>query len=268
MLNGILRGKKRGTGMESVRLLEEFNGSEDTLTATVLERLFYLPDETVSAILFSQEIWASVAMIPPTPVENVLFWPWQTEAGEQAVEPDVIVEFTDRVLVVEAKRNDFVRQQKPDQLAREYARASMQFPGKQVWLLAVGGLQDGRLTTLIALRSKLLAELEQTAPSLLDQDVRFAAVHWHKLFSVICDVTADKYVYRRLINDIRVGLILHGINVEPLSWMKELTLPRWRAVAGGITSPPAAFIPKWVTTLARLQPITSAASVFLPQERE
>jgi hypothetical protein len=78
MLNAILHGKKRGTGLQGVRLQEEFSGSEDTLSATVFERLFYLPDELVGKILFAQSIWDKLAPPPPTRIEKIRFWPWQT----------------------------------------------------------------------------------------------------------------------------------------------------------------------------------------------
>jgi hypothetical protein len=261
MLNAILQGKKRGTGTEGIRLSEDFNGMEDTLTATVFERLLYLPDEKVAAILFANEIWAASATIPPTSVENVSFWPWHTAIGEKAVEPDLVVEFANRVLVVEAKRNDFRRQQDPWQLAREYARAHTVFPGRQVWMLAVGGLQDGRAKTKSALRREMISELGRAAPKLHEQDIHFAAVAWHELFVIIHDATASGDGYRRLISDIRRGLILHGIAIEPPGWMEELTQFQWRA---GISTPPSAFIPTWASTLAGFRPITSPLTAFIP----
>jgi hypothetical protein len=44
VLNAILSGKKRGSGLEGDALEGTFVGAEDTLTATVFERLSYLPD--------------------------------------------------------------------------------------------------------------------------------------------------------------------------------------------------------------------------------
>src|SRR4051795_6676708 len=57
MLNAILHGKKLGTGLERIRLSENFSGTEDTLTSTVFERLLYLLDEILIAIIFDPSIW-------------------------------------------------------------------------------------------------------------------------------------------------------------------------------------------------------------------
>src|SRR5690348_1837547 len=105
MLNAILHGKKHGTGLEGIDPEQEFAGSEDTLTATLFERLFYLPDELVGKILFDQRIWGEAASLPPTRVESALFWPrWQRQGDQTAIKPndrtailpDVVVKFADR----------------------------------------------------------------------------------------------------------------------------------------------------------------------------
>jgi hypothetical protein len=144
VLNAILRSKKRGTGLEGVRLSEEFTGAEDTLTATVFERLFYMPDEIVGAILFHKRVWGEMVVAPPAQFE-VRFWPTLNEENIDSAQPDLVIQFSDRVLVIEAKRNDFgPSQQSASQLKREYDQARTSFPASAVWLLAVGGVPDGQ----------------------------------------------------------------------------------------------------------------------------
>ncbi|OHC14726.1 MAG: hypothetical protein A2180_03325 [Pseudomonadales bacterium GWC2_63_15] len=52
MLNAVFSGKKRGTGLQNQQTtLELAEGAEDVLTASVFERLAYLPDELLTAVL-------------------------------------------------------------------------------------------------------------------------------------------------------------------------------------------------------------------------
>ena len=267
MLNAILHGKRRGTGTEGVLLSDEFNGLEDTLTATVFERIFYLPDELVVSILFAKDIWDGSSTAPSTSIEKIDFWPRLTADGEAAIEPDIVIEFGDRVLVIEAKRWDFVGRQDPAQLAREYARAYATFPGKQVWLLAVGGLPDGRKTTKIMLHNALLDYMSQMNMNPPDGRVKFAATAWHNLFRIVDVTIGDAPRHQRLISDMREGLILHGIGVERPCWLSELVSSEWRAATGRIKTPLASFTPKWAAQLARFQPITTTIEIFCREER-
>ena len=52
MLNAVLAGKKRGTGLHSQQMaLESAEGAEDVLTASVFERLSYLSEDLLSLVL-------------------------------------------------------------------------------------------------------------------------------------------------------------------------------------------------------------------------
>ena len=51
MLNAILSGKKVGSGLAGLSLHDSFDGSEDLLTSSFLERLFYF--KKYSYILFN-----------------------------------------------------------------------------------------------------------------------------------------------------------------------------------------------------------------------
>src|SRR3954447_22880320 len=128
MLNAILHGKKLGTGLEGIRLSENFSGAEDTLTSTVFERLLYLPDEILIAIVFDPSIWTSSTKLPRG-VNNCEFWPWwepekikpiaeldttspsgmsdgslTMTADQKFIQPDLVIDFDDRILIIEAKR--------------------------------------------------------------------------------------------------------------------------------------------------------------------
>lgn len=114
MLNAVIAGKKRGTGLEGQRLkLGQAEGAEDVITATVFERLSYLPGELFSATL------AELIGEPFGPLEEISFWPsWYLGDGRR-VEPDVLLRDGQHSLLVEAKRHDHANQQNVGQLAAE-----------------------------------------------------------------------------------------------------------------------------------------------------
>lgn len=73
MLNAIIFGKKYGSGLAGINLKEEFSGSEDILTATIFERLFYLDDQRTIRILLSEQIWTSSSPDKPYEIQDIFF---------------------------------------------------------------------------------------------------------------------------------------------------------------------------------------------------
>ena len=275
MLNAILCGKTQGTGLVGIRLSDDFEGAEDTLTSTVFERLLYLPDDLLITILFDPHIWVLPATRAPREIRGHEFWPWwgppEPELPAQpivsrdfgspngspaatedwkSIVPDLVIEFDDRVLIVEAKRWDLSDMQKPAQLAGQYDRALDLYGDAPAWLLAVGGLPDGRPSTKLKLRERVLAELRMLGWKFPDSDFHFAALAWHELFNRAVDVVPpDLPGYRRLIVDMRKGTLEHGIRVEPFQWLEDLTSIDWRNSAGDIAAFPATFVTGLAQTL-------------------
>ena len=175
MLHALIRGK-----------LDSGLCKEDTLTATVFERIFYLPHAAIAKILFGRRLWPDSASPPDLRVRNVWFWPrWdpsQENVGETEQEgeppasskertaiPDLVIEFDDRILVVEAKRWDLFAQQNEWQLAGYWQRARALHPNRPAWLLAVGGLPDHSRASSNALKQRVIRELGGADP---DEEVR------------------------------------------------------------------------------------------------
>jgi len=293
MLNAILHGKKQGTGLAGIRLSQDFGGAEDTLTSTVFERLLYLPDEMLIAIVLDPSVWTHSSIKLPKEIIDSEFWPWwepakikpvaeleatsppgmpddpQTMTADQKfIQPDMVIRFDDRVLIVEAKRWDFRSMQIPIQLARQYARASILYPDTPAWLLAVGGLPDGRLNTKSMLRASTLVELRKLDWRLPDSAFHFAALAWHELLKIAIDAVGDVRAHRRLMIDLRKGLSAHGIHVEPLQWLGDLTSTTWRNAVGEITSQPAVFRPGLSQTLLPLGISPSSLRTLCAEEPE
>jgi hypothetical protein len=226
MLNALLRGKRRGTGVDG----GSFDALEDTATATLFERLSYLPDDVLIQILFARDIWGS-DVLKPEKVEALSFWPrWslpESDGENGTVEPDVAIEFDDRLLVIEAKRFDNVAMQRSDQLAREWRAARRENPRKPVWLLAVAGLRDSCSRTLDTMRQQVLTDLVRAAGEDAGCELRLGHVPWYGLFGLIEGALAALPQHRRLLRDMREGLALHGVRVARPVWFAELLEPAW-----------------------------------------
>lgn len=270
MLNAILHGKKRGSGIEGESLAGDFGGAEDTLTATLFERLTYLPDEIICKILFRRDMWQD-SVRSPERVVSVQYWPrWESFSGGGQKEPDLVIEFDDRVLIVEAKRFDFADQQSPVQLASEWLAGHRAYEGQgkgTPWLLAVGGLRDTRQQTIAELRSAVGDIVRSAKGAGVVKDLRFAAVPWFHLFHLVeaeCEHRASSEPQlARLLEDIRRGMLAHGVAVSPPAWLADLLTPAWKASRqlsqnslSTFARPPC---PNW----REFRPITSSPHIFL-----
>jgi len=157
MLNAILSGKsgtlsqdlKKGTSWRTL-----FKGSEDLLTATVFERLSYLPDARFLQILadtFSFDIRAYET--GSIKLETIEFWPRWEDVTSHAliVEPDVYMRFIFEEreqmidVIIEAKPFDTGTLQYKTQWERQILSYNVMTdeldrPITEVKFLALGGL--------------------------------------------------------------------------------------------------------------------------------
>ena len=161
MLNAIIFGKKYGSRLAGINLKEEFSGSEDILTATIFERLFYLDDQRTIRILLSEQIWTSSSPDKPYEIQDILFWENLSFAGGR-IQPDCMIIFNDLILVVEAKRRDNIDQQDSYQLADEYCAAIQAYPNKKIALLAIGGMANDRIETKKQLEKKIRIKIKES----------------------------------------------------------------------------------------------------------
>ena len=226
MLNAILYGKKRGLGQEVRSLIERFEGAEDLLTASVFERLSYLPDEKLWAILSSPETWQSLAIdITPQTLSSFSFWPkWKLKSNlkgvePKRVEPDCSVEFENIAIIIEAKRYDDIWQQYPNQLGKELVAYWETAQPKPIMLLAIGGLvnySDKEINKILeGINNYLLSQLGRV-PSFY-----FAAISWATLFKVIEKQVTLSHE-KRILDDVKEAMTLHGIRVRDPVWLDDL----------------------------------------------
>lgn len=211
MLSAVLHGKKLGTGFAGTRLkIGETQGAEDVLTASVFERIAYLPDEVF--ISFAKKLFDDRMDIGA--LDDIVFWPgWQS----RSVEPDVILKCGGQNIIVEAKRYDNFQQQYPKQLAREIITAYEIGITKPI-LLTVGGMSDYRPQSIANLKAQIDNALNQPL------DYAFYAVSWQELYynlQLAIDEMSSSPL-NRLLSDIREAYAWHGIRHQPRQWLREL----------------------------------------------
>lgn len=216
MLNAVLAGKRGGTGLESSQTqLEQARGAEDVLTASIFERLSYLPDE-----LFARAMSALLGQ-PFGPLQGMAFWPFWRLPDGTGVEPDVLLEDGQQVLLVEAKRHDWIRQQSAGQLASELlAGWHEQRLGDHCLLLALGGMQD--LST--ESQQRLLAEVLGLLPA--GAGTRFTLIcrSWQQLFGALQQVIGADAPSgcQRLLDDIARCYAWHRLRTHSTQWLADM----------------------------------------------
>lgn len=219
MLNAVLAGKKRGTGLEGQRLrLGQANGAEDVLTATLFERLSYLPDE-----LFC-DIFTELLGEPFGPLESIEFWPtWHLAESERRVEPDALLSDGRVALLVEAKRHDHSRQQYAGQLAAEL-EAGWQAGqlADECILMTLGGMADLSEGAQQALYREICAAL----PAQQEHSFRLVCRSWQQLYGIIEKHLAygeqSSRGLQRLLDDIARSYSWHGLRTHRMRWLHDL----------------------------------------------
>ncbi|AIG01933.1 Uncharacterised protein [Pseudomonas fluorescens] len=226
MLNAIISSKKRGSGLEN-RSQALAEGSEDVLTASVFERLAYLPDPLLSAVM------TQLIGQPFGPLQQIEFWPSWPLANRTRVEPDVLLCDAQLQIVIEAKRHDHRRQQDPEQLANELlAGWQGDLLQDNCILLALGGLDDASDDANRRLLGKILDHLPEHS------EPRFKLVcrTWQQLYqSLEHHIRPDSPPgCQRLLDDIAKCYAWHGLRTHPMRWLSDLP-------ALTIATPPNAF---------------------------
>ena len=230
MLNAIFSRKKRGTGLQNQQTtLELAEGAEDVLTASVFERLAYLPDELLTKVL------SELLGEPFGPLQAIKYWPsWYLQDGTR-VEPDVLLQDAQRCVLIEAKRHDHVRQQSARQLANELlAGWHGEYLGDTCILLALGGLEDASEDG----RQRLLGEVLDRLPA--GSATRFSLVcrSWQQLYQALeSQVDPESPAgLQRLLDDIAKCYAWHDLRTHPMRWLADLQPPKLDVHTGAFTA--------------------------------
>lgn len=213
MLSAILHGKKRGTGLVAVEM-QEAEGAEDVLTATVFERLAYLPDALFLEILSD----ATGHKMDLGHLEKCDFWPsW--ELNNRRVEPDLVLGWTNGRVLIEAKRWDGVQQQSPEQLGRELAAGIREEKlNDRDHLIVLGGMRDTKF---------FQQEISSQLPSAVRKDINIHCCSWMQLFQSIKKVLKpqNELHWDRLLGDIHEAFVWHGLRAGSYKWLHDISIP-------------------------------------------
>lgn len=214
MLSAVLHGKKLGTGFAGLQLkIGETQGAEDVLTASIFERIAYLPDDVFirfMQLLFKGEFEIGALL-------DIEFWAgWQG----RSVEPDVVLSCTNRNIIVEAKRYDNFQQQDPEQLAKEI-KTAFEVGIINPILLTVGGMSDYSQKSSNSLKNNIDEILLKHG---FNGTYDFFTVNWQDLYKALqlaIDEAQSKGL-QRLLDDIKKAYSWHGIRYQPYQWLESL----------------------------------------------
>ncbi|WP_175970904.1 hypothetical protein [Burkholderia sp. BCC0322] len=219
MLTAILQGKRRGSGLEGMaQQLSNATGSEDLLTSLVFERVSYLSDDALSVF------WTALLPEDVAPfgrIERIEFWP-RFELEGRLVEPDVLLETENALIVVEAKRWDQADLQYAAQAVQELLAVAAGEPRADelpLVLLLVGGRQDTSPESTSAFEAVVQ---EQLVGERLFAEATIRAVKWTDMLEAFGVVALLHSGYQRMRDDVEAGLKFHGLLREPDLRLHEL----------------------------------------------
>lgn len=224
MLNAILNSKSGRLGRDAERSVswrDLFKGSEDLVTATIFERLSYLPAETAWNILAAAAGGQlhSYRMAELTTME---YWPmWDVEGRSRGVEPDVFLELKlgDPALkvqvIVEAKHGG---SQSADQLKAELKAWAQAIESDQIEvpdllvILAIGGLRSTSKKHQLELDFDAVTQDFNSLP-----ETTLLPLDWDDLARAFALLAPKTQHEQRIVDDMREALGLYGYYhvVEP-----------------------------------------------------
>lgn len=206
---------------EQVNWRQLFKTSEDSLTSTVFERLFYLPSELFYKILrescYSKEL-------PKHSGKLLLkeFWPhWdgKNTYNQQMVEPDVFIRFEEFDLIIEAKRWDN-KQQSATQWENEIIAYRNEYAddNKKLYLIALGGLHNQKSEERLGVRvikcrwSRILTKV----------------VEQQKLLTNEVDTSGYNEMVSAVLNDLILSFRIHGFFTG--EWFQTLPIQKYAGI--------------------------------------
>lgn len=204
---------------------------EDSLTATVIDLLKYLPDDIFLQIL-NKSLYNETLDLENQEILNIEYWPkWPASFPEgfdeiyaeigntNFVEPDIFISLTDYDIIVEAKRwdrNQQDKRKKEDQVKREILAYKKKFEvdkeHKTTYLIQLGGLLHTQTEIFC--------------------DIKILKTDWSKILEQITYLSdtlkrakqqsKNEKAQIRLLDDLILGFLLHRL--FRLEWLQDFTI--------------------------------------------
>jgi hypothetical protein len=184
MLHALLRNKLGRTledgSLDPGTMSAVLRSSEDAITACIFRRFLLLPPERAAQTVAGVLVGDAEPFGGSYPLA-ASFWPSLRHSGAR-VEPDVVLEYEDRVVVVEVKWGS---SHEEGQWCRELRAAHERFPGRRALHLVLAGRERESSTvaaTLAPCAARMAVELgREVRAGWLSFDRLFRALNRHAL---------------------------------------------------------------------------------------
>ncbi|MBB1139294.1 MULTISPECIES: hypothetical protein [Myroides] len=230
-----IKNKKAGRNFKGTEIQWSslFEGSEDSLTSSVVGTLLYLPDTIIWTIL-NQAVGYNLISIDE-PIEDFIFWPsWNSKytANRNFVEPDVFIETPHYNIIIEAKKADGkgqdINQWKRELIAHqnEYCNVGNK---KDVIFIALGGVSEDKKVPI-----EISSFTEDLLPEGYDRKFTITQLQWKTLLKTCLDqkytleYITDEYnqATLRILNDIIEYFEIH--KVYRLKYFSDINYPNYK----------------------------------------
>lgn len=176
-----------------------YKANEDSLTASVFERLMYLPKELFQHIL-EKALYDVIPGLELQTLGSIDYWPnWDSESTSNSshVQPDIFIRTLKADIIIETKRFD-ENQQNPSQWKNQVIAYNNEFGEEQKELIyvALGGL-----------RSKEPEHLRDTP-----FEIKIYKCSWRRLMEAVKEVLFKlEHSYNLMNNNVAINNILSDI---------------------------------------------------------
>lgn len=187
-----IKNKKAGRNFKGTEIQWSslFEGSEDSLTSSVVGTLLYLP-HTILWTILNKAVGDSIISIKE-PIEDFVFWPsWNSKytKNKKIIEPDVFIQTPKYHIIIEAKKADGkgqdINQWKRELIAHqnEYCDVGNK---KDVIFIALGGVSEDKKVPI-----EISSFTEDLLPEGYDRKFTITQLQWKTLLKACLD-----YKYR------------------------------------------------------------------------
>jgi hypothetical protein len=188
---------------------------EDSLTASVFDGLKYLPTEIFYSIL-KNAMYQDKFPKNSGELINIIFWDkWDAKdtSNSKFVEPDLLLQFDDFDIIIEAKRFDNFQQSK-EQMEKEIKAYYNVFDGeKELFFVQLGGLYSKENEDDFCFQEKKIKIVKTDWTRLLHEIIKQRNIFQNASIS-------QTYAYCRILDDVRKAFEMH--NFYEMKWMKEI----------------------------------------------
>jgi len=238
-----IKNKKAGRNFKGTEIQWSslFEGSEDSLTSSVVGTLLYLP-HTLLWTIFNQAFGQEAINIQET-IEEFTFWPsWPSKYtnNKNSVEPDVFIQTPNYHIIIEAKKADGsgqdINQWKRELIAYQNEHLTSDTKRKVVFI-ALGGITEDKTESI-----EISSFTKKSLPKNYQCHFTVKQLQWKTLLKACLDhkyelesITEDNnHASLRIINDVIEYFEVH--KVYRLKHFNDITYPNYRVKNHKLTS--------------------------------